>query len=266
MSFDWAFFVKNLFTPSGPFLQGLALTVVISIVAMLGALVVGLVIALMRRSEFAPFRVVASFYIWLIRGTPLLVQLVIIYTGLAAANVVRFQDGEIGGILIKAAVQAAIVGLIINESAYISEIIRAGLDSVPIGQSEAAAAMGMSGISSMRWIILPQALRLMVPPLGNSFNGLMKSTSILSVIGVSEMFLVAQSISAASFKTFEIFAAVAVYYLALTTIWTIVQAAIERRLNAAVGIDAKISPWQRLFGGRRGAVLQPATPEIGELR
>lgn len=255
MNFDWGFFWKNLLTPGPPFLQGLALTIIISILAMAGALVVGLLIALMRRSGFAPLRGIASFYIWLIRGTPLLVQLVLIYTGFAAANVFRFQDVEVGGLLVKAAVQAAIVGLIINESAYISEIIRAGLDSVPVGQSEAAEALGMSGISAMRWIILPQALRLMVPPLGNSFNGLMKSTSILSVIGVSEMFLVSQSISAATFRTFEIFAVVAIYYLALTTIWTIVQAAIEKRLNTLVGIEATVSPWQRLFGGRRGSRL-----------
>ncbi len=117
--------------PGAPFLQGLALTVLISVLAMAGALVVGLVIALMRRSAFAPLRVIASLYIWLIRGTPLLVQLVIIYTGFAAANVFRFQDVDLGGILVKAAIQAAIVGLIMNESAYISEIIRAGLDSVP---------------------------------------------------------------------------------------------------------------------------------------
>ncbi len=117
----------------------------------------------------------------------------------------------------------------------------------------------MSGMSAMRWIILPQSLRLMVPPLGNSFNGLMKSTSILSVIGVSEMFLVTQSISAATFRTFEIFAVVAIYYLALTTIWTIIQSAIEKKLNARVGIVTTASPWQRLFGGRRSAPLTPVT-------
>lgn len=259
MNFDWGFFWKNLLTPGAPFLQGLALTVLISVLAMAGALVVGLVIAMMRRSSFAPLRVIASLYIWLIRGTPLLVQLVIIYTGFAAANVFRFQDVDLGGILIKAAIQAAIVGLIMNESAYISEIIRAGLDSVPVGQTEAAQALGMSGASAMRWIILPQSLRLMVPPLGNSFNGLMKSTSILSVIGVSEMFLVTQSISAATFRTFEIFAVVAIYYLALTTIWTVIQSAIEKKLNARVGIVTTASPWQRLFGGRRSAPLTPVT-------
>jgi polar amino acid transport system permease protein len=254
MNFDWSFFWSNLFTPGLPFLQGLALTVVISVISMALAVLVGLVIALLRRSPFLPFRVFASFYIWLIRGTPLLVQLVIIYTGFAAAGLGRFQDVDLAGLLVKAAVQAAVVGLVINESAYISEIIRAGLDSVPIGQYEAAQSLGMSYAGVMRWVIVPQALRLMVPPLGNSFNGLMKSTSILSVIGVSEMFLVSQTISSATFKTFEIFAVVALYYLLLTTIWTVVQSRLEKRLNSLVGIEATTSAWQRLFGGKRVAV------------
>lgn len=250
MTFDWAFFWQNLLTPRGTFLQGLVLTVIVSVVAMVLALLVGLVIALMRRSAFPPFRVFASFYIWLIRGTPLLVQLVLIYTGFAAAGLFRFSDADVFGVLIKAAIQAAIVGLTINESAYISEIVRSGLDAIPDGQAEAASSLGMTGWATMRWIILPQALRVMVPPLGNSFNGLMKSTSILSVIGVSEIFLVAQSISAATFKTFEIFIVVALYYLALTTIWTFIQLFIEGRLNRMVGIDATPSVIGRLFGGR----------------
>jgi polar amino acid transport system permease protein len=259
VTFDWSFFWSNLLTPRGPFLQGLALTIIISIAAMVLALIIGLVIALMRRSAFLPFRMFASFYIWLIRGTPLLVQLVLIYTGFAAAGIFRFSDIDLPGLLIKAAVQAAIVGLVINESAYISEIVRSGLDSVPPGQSEAAMTLGMTGASAMRWVIVPQALRIMVPPLGNSFNGLMKSTSILSVIGVSEMFLVTQSISAATFRTFEIFAVVAIYYLVLTTVWTVIQAWIEGRLNRMVGIDATPSVVGRLFGGRAaGPVLNPA--------
>jgi polar amino acid transport system permease protein len=234
MNFDWSFFWSNLFTPGLPFLQGLALTVVISVISMALAVLVGLVIALLRRSPFLPFRVFASFYIWLIRGTPLLVQLVIIYTGFAAAGLGRFQDVDLAGLLVKAAVQAAVVGLVINESAYISEIIRAGLDSVPIGQYEAAQSLGMSYAGVMRWVIVPQAL--------------------LSVIGVSEMFLVSQTISSATFKTFEIFAVVALYYLLLTTIWTVVQSRLEKRLNSLVGIEATTSAWQRLFGGKRVAV------------
>ena len=178
MHFDWPFFWNSLFTPSGPFLDGLVLTIVISVVAMVLALIVGFVIALMRRSRFAGLRWFASVYIWVIRGTPLLVQLVLIYTGLAAAGLYQFQDVSILGLSVKAAVQAAIVALMINESAYISEIVRAGLDSIPRGQFEAAASLGMRPSKVMRWIIAPQALRVMVPPLGNSFNGLMKTTSV----------------------------------------------------------------------------------------
>ncbi len=258
MQFDWQFFWKSLFAPSDAFLEGLVLTIVISIVAMILATVVGLVIALMRRSQFAAVRACASVYIWVIRGTPLLVQLVIIYTGLAAVGLYQFHDVSLVGISVKAAVQAAVIGLMINESAYIAEIIRAGLDSVPKGQFEAAASLGMTPTRLMRWIIVPQSLRVMVPPMGNSFNGMMKTTSVLSVIGVSEMFLVTQSISSATFHTFEIFIVAAIYYLALTTIWTFIQAWIENRLSRQLGIEQRVRITQRLMGARRAG----ATPTL----
>jgi polar amino acid transport system permease protein len=237
MHFDWQFFWKALFTPSEPFVNGLMLTIVISVVAMILATLVGLVI----------------------RGTPLLVQLVIIYTGLAAVGLYQFHDVSLLGLSVKAAVQAAIIGLMINESAYIAEIIRAGLDSVPKGQFEAAASLGMKPGKVMRWIIVPQSLRVMVPPLGNSFNGMMKTTSVLSVIGVSEMFLVTQSISSFTFHTFEIFIVAAIYYLALTTIWTFIQAYIENRLARQLGIEQRVRITQRLLGARRAGApaLQP---------
>lgn len=254
MNFDWQFFWKSLVTPTDAFVEGLVLTIVISIVAMLLATVIGLIVALMRRSAFAPLRWAAGVYIWIIRGTPLLVQLVLIYTGFAAVGLFQFSDVSMLGFTVKAAVQAAIVALMINESAYIAEIIRAGLDSVPRGQFEAAASLGMKPSKSMRWIIVPQSLRVMVPPLGNSFNGLMKTTSVLSVIGVSEMFLVAQSISSATFHTFEIFIVAAIYYLGLTTIWTFIQAGIENRLARQLGIEQRVPITQRLLGGRRAGM------------
>ncbi|OFJ54388.1 amino acid ABC transporter permease [Mycolicibacterium grossiae] len=251
MQFDWDFFWKALFTPSDAFLDGLVLTIVISVVAMVLATVLGLVVALMRRSRFAGLRWCASVYIWIIRGTPLLVQLVIIYTGLAAVGVYQFHDVSLLGLSVKAAVQAAVIGLMMNESAYIAEIIRAGMDSVPKGQFEAAASLGMTTTRLMRWIVVPQSLRVMVPPLGNSFNGMMKTTSVLSVIGVSEMFLVTQSISSATFHTFEIFIVVAIYYLALTTIWTFIQAWIENRLARQLGIEQRVPITARLLGARK---------------
>ncbi|MBJ7337360.1 amino acid ABC transporter permease [Mycolicibacterium sp.] len=265
MQFDWAFFWKSLFTPSDAFTDGLILTIVISAIAMVLATLVGLGVALMRRSRLAVVRWGAGFYIWVIRGTPLLVQLVIIYTGLAAIGLYQFHDASILGVSVKAAVQAAIIGLMVNESAYIAEIIRAGLDSVPKGQFEAAASLGMTPMRLMRWIVVPQSLRVMVPPMGNSFNGMMKTTSVLSVIGVSEMFLVTQSISSATFHTFEIFIVAAIYYLALTTVWTFIQAGIENRLARLLGIEQRVPITQRLLGARRStaptvvadATLQP---------
>jgi polar amino acid transport system permease protein len=252
VTFDWGYFWQSLLTPTPAFLQGLALTVVISVVSMILALIVGLAIALMGRSSILPLKVFASGYIWLIRGTPLLVQLVIIYTGFAAAGVFRFEDINVVGVLVKAAVQAAIVGFTLNESAYISEIVRSGLESVDRGQTEASLALGMRPGSAMRWIVVPQAFRIMIPPLGNSFNGLMKSTSILSVIGVGELFQQAEVLSAATFKTFEIFAVVAIYYLALTTIWTFAQTAIENSINKRAGLPVTASVLNRLFGARKG--------------
>jgi polar amino acid transport system permease protein len=260
VQFDWDFFWKSLFTPSETFVNGLILTIVISVIAMVLATLVGLAVALTRRSRLAALRWCAGFYIWVIRGTPLLVQLVIIYTGLAAIGLYQFHDVSFVGLSFKAAVQAAILGLMINESAYIAEIIRAGLDSVPKGQFEAAASLGMTPARLMRFIIVPQSLRVMVPPMGNSFNGMMKTTSVLSVIGVSEMFLVTQSISSATFHTFEIFIVAAIYYLALTTVWTFIQAGIENRLTRQLGIEQRVPITQRLRGARRAtanATLQP---------
>jgi polar amino acid transport system permease protein len=209
----------------------------------------------MCRSRFLPFKIFASGHVWIIRGTPLLVQLVIIYTGFAAAGLFRFGDADIVGVLIKGAVQAAIVGLMLNESAYISEIVRSGLESVDRGQNEAALSLGMTPLKSMRQTIVPQAIRVMVPPLGNSFNGLMKSTSILSVIGVAEMFQVGSTMSSATFKVFEVYIVVALYYLALTTIWTFAQTGIENVLNKRAGLPPAESVLRRLFGVRTRRIV-----------
>ena len=239
MHFDWAFFWQSLFHPSGAFLAGLGTTVAISIVSMVLVLILGLAVALMRLSHNRILRIIASIYVWILQGIPLLVVLVIIYLGLAAANIYKFQDTSMMGMVLAGSVKAAIVGLTLNCGAYVSEIIRSAITAVPEGQMEASMALGMTGFSSMRWIILPQAIRTMIPPLGNQFNTLMKNTSLLSIIGVSEMFLVTQSISSSTFKTFEIFLVVGVYYLLLTTVWTILQNEIECHLSRQLGIPAK---------------------------
>ncbi|CAA9325456.1 MAG: ABC transporter, permease protein (cluster 3, basic aa/glutamine/opines) [uncultured Nocardioidaceae bacterium] len=265
LQFDSGFFWDALFNPKPGFLAGLWRTVYISILAQLAAVVLGLVIALMRRSRRTIWRALAGFYIWIIRGTPLLVQLIIVYNGLAAVGVYSFQDLYVGNVTIAGVLQAAILTLAVNESAYMAEIIRAGIESVAKGQTEAALAGGMTQPQAMRWIILPQALRFIVPPLGNNFNSMMKTTSILSVIGVDELFLNAQAVSSTTFRTFEIFIVAALYYLLLTTVWSVIQSWIETRLNADVGLVKPPSALQRLFGGGRPQVL-PGTATAGEAR
>jgi len=253
VGFDWTFFWHYLFAPSGTFLDGLWRTVYISIVAQLLGVVLGFFVALAQRSRLAPLRWAGRGYVWLFRGTPLLVQLVLVYNGLAAAGIYRFNDIQVGGLVLMGVVQAAVLTLAANEAAYMAEIFRAALDAIDPGQAEAAGALGMTPAMTMRVVLLPQALRIIVPPLGNEFNLMMKSTSLLSVIGLQEMFLTAQSINSTTFKTFEIFLVAACYYLALTTIWSFVQRFIERRL-ADPGRAAPAAPSlrQRFVGGTRG--------------
>jgi polar amino acid transport system permease protein len=260
VAFDWGFFIQSLFQPSEVFLTGLARTVYISVLAQALGTVGGLVIELLRRSRWRALRAAGSTYVWLIRGTPLLVQLVIVYNGLAAMNLYRFTDWTIGPVVVLGVIQAAIITLAANEAAYMAEIIRAALDAIDVGQSEAGTALGMTPAMTMRMVLLPQAARIVVPPLGNEFNLMMKSTSLLSVIGLQEMFLTAQAINSATFKTFEIFLTVAAYYLFLTTVWAFVQRWLERRFGDPAGHGVVLPTMrERLFGGRR-AVAEPQTP------
>ena len=249
LSFDWEFLARSIFQPSDVFVQGLIRTVYISILAQVFGTLGGLAVALLRRSRWRPLRRIGSMYVWLVRGTPLLVQLVLVYNGLAALNLYRFTDVSIGPVVILGVVQAAVLTLALNEAAYMAEIIRAALDAIDVGQSEAAVALGMPPAMTMRLVLLPQAARIVVPPLGNEFNLMMKSTSLLSVIGLQEMFLTAQAINSATFKTFEIFVAVAAYYLLLTTLWAVVQRWIERRFAGSTVTISSPSMRERLFAG-----------------
>jgi polar amino acid transport system permease protein len=182
-------------------------------------LALGLVAALLNMSRHRALQSVARFYIWLMRGTPLLVQLIIIYTGLP----------QLG--LRLTVVQSALIGLSLNEGAYLSEIIRAGILSVPRGQFDAARAVGMTYPTLMRLVVMPQAARVIIPPLGNNFNGLLKTTSITSVISMEELLRRGQMLIQVEFKVLEIFVVAALYYLVLTTLWGVVQ----RRLEAHFG-------------------------------
>ena len=229
MAFDWGFFWRYLLEPSSVYLHGLWLTLSLSVISQGLGTVIGLFAALGRLSRFRSIQAVIGFYVWVMRGTPLLVQIVFIYTGLAAGNIFRFEDIDLGFLFIAGNIQAAIVALSLNEGAYMSEIIRAGISSVDIGQTEAAKSLGMTYWKLMRRIILPQAARVIIPPLGNDFNGMLKNTTLVSVIGVPELLLATQMVTSATFRVFELYLVVALYYLTLTTLWGFVQQWIERR-------------------------------------
>jgi polar amino acid transport system permease protein len=258
MHFDWSFFSHLLVHPPSSFVQGAIRTIYMAVIAQALGVGLGLILALWRRSPHAALRTFASGYIWIVRGTPLLVQAVIIYDGWPTLGLYSFPNAHLLGISVPGAIQAGIITLTLNEGAYMAEILRAAIDSVDSGQSEAAASLGLRKRQAMRHVVLPQAMRVVIPPLGNEFNNMLKVTSLLSVIGVQELFLAGQDLNSATFKTFEIFIVVAIYYIVMTTVWAVIQSAIERRLQAKGGdIIEEVPLRARLFGGgNRGMAEQ----------
>lgn len=231
--FDGDFFLRFVFSPQPALIKGLWLTICAAVVSQIFGVVLGGVLALCGMNKRLPLRIFNRAFLFFFRGTPLLVQLVLVYFGLPYLlggfdlfpAYVPFGPFSVPGALI-----AGIVTFSLHEAAYMSEIIRAGIESIDSGQSEAALALGMRPALAMRRIILPQALRVIVPPLGNQFNQMLKSTSLLSVIAVPELFRVSEEIQSATYKSFEVYLGVSVYYLLLTAIWTVIQIRLERGL------------------------------------
>ncbi|MCW5222291.1 amino acid ABC transporter permease [Verminephrobacter aporrectodeae] len=198
--------------------QAAGTTVELTLLATILGLVIGLAAALGRLSRHAAVRAVAGSYVWLIRSTPLLVQLFIIYFGLPQFGVELspFASG--------------VIGLALNVGAYNAETIRAGILAVPHGQIEASRSLGFGAAKTMRLVILPQALRLIVPPLGNNLIILTKDTSLVSTITLAELFMRTQQLVSATFKPFELYFACAMIYAVLTTATSLVLRQLERRL------------------------------------
>jgi polar amino acid transport system permease protein len=227
---DTRFLVDFILNPPAIVWQGLLVTVAISVVAQAAGVALGLVVALARRSTLRWLRFLAGAYVWVWRGTPLLVQLLLVYTGVAAAGFYRYPDIVLGPLVIAGPMQAALLTLACNEAAYMSEIFRSAIQTIDSGQSDAARALAMTPATAFRWIILPQAFRIVLPPLGNEFTLMIKGTSLLSIIGVREFFGTLQDINSATFRTFEIFLYAALCYLFLTTVLGFGQRWLERRM------------------------------------
>jgi polar amino acid transport system permease protein len=258
--YRWDFFSGSILQPDALIIQGLLLTIYISIVSQVMGVVLGVFGALAKMSRSVPIRTVGELYIWIFRGTPLLVQIMLIYFGLGVTGIYQFPDIAPLGPFGTGAVQAGILALGVNEGAYMSEIVRAGILSIDAGQMEAAKSLGMTFGQAMRRIILPQAARVIVPPLGNEFNNMLKTTSLLVIIGVRELFVTFSNKNASgpmSFHPFELFLAAAVWYLALTTIWGLIQGRIERRLGRGVAGEQAHGLAARLLGLRSSTPAGP---------
>src|SRR6478752_6460430 len=226
--YRWEFFFDSVLHPDGFILSGIWLTVSIAVTSQIIGVILGVFGALGKQAKRRGIRWFANFYVWIFRGTPLLVQISLLYFGLSVAKLYTWPDINIFGFAVPGAVQAGIVALGLNEGAYMTEIVRAGIISVDPGQMEAAKSLGMTYGKAMRRIVLPQAARVIIPPLGNEFNNMLKTTSLLAFIGVTELFQDAEIHYSQTFKPVEYFAAVAFWYLVLTSIWSVIQAWIER--------------------------------------
>ncbi len=255
--FDWAIFWKYIWPGSAfadPLIRnGVIATIVVSIVAQAMGVILGLFAALGKMSKFPPLRWLADAYIWYFRGTPLLVQMVLLYFGLGVTHIYDFPNLHIGFLTITGAIQAGTLALGINEGAYMAEIVRAGIEAVDAGQMEAAKSLGMTYGMAMRRIVLPQAAKVIIPPLGNEFNNMMKTTTLMEVISAGELFFGFNQINARLFKPFELFIAVSLYYLAMTTVWSYIQARIEAGLGERKGKEETPGFFARITGLRTGA-------------
>jgi polar amino acid transport system permease protein len=200
-------------------LKGVLVTIGLTVAAVVGGLILGMGLALLRMSANRALSGFAKFYIWFFRGTPLLIQLVVIYSGLPQLGI-KFN-----------VITCALVGLILNETAYLAEIVRSGFMAVSAGQREAAWALSLSPWVTFRRVTLPQAFRLMIPPLGNSINSLLKATSLASVISVEEIMRRSDMLMQEHFQILEVYAAATAYYLILTSVWDAVQRRLEKHFG-----------------------------------
>jgi polar amino acid transport system permease protein len=195
------------------------MTLLLTATSLFFGVVIGLVLALIQEGRTRAGHVVTFFYLWLFRGTPVLFQVIFIYNVLPSF-----------GIKLSAFV-CAVLALSLNEGAYMAEILRSGLQAVKKGQRTAGLALGMTGSQMMRYVVVPQAARIVLPPIGNQMIGMLKLSALVSVIAVEELLLVANQTASADFRYFEALTAAGIYYLAMTTAFMGLQILIETALD-----------------------------------
>ena len=231
---DWT--VVGRFLTAKSILRGLGNTIVMTILAMALGIVLGVIVAIMRLSTNPVVQAVAHGYVWLFRGTPVILQL-LLWFNLALVFPVMGIPGlfEFRTVDVMTPFLAALLGLGINQGAYTSEVVRAGLLSVDTGQYEAAKSIGMPKLQALRRVILPQAMRVIVPPIGNELIGMVKLTSLASVIQYAEMLHSAENIYYANARVIELLMVAAVWYLVIVTVLSLLQSRVERRFARGAG-------------------------------
>jgi polar amino acid transport system permease protein len=248
--FDWPL-VRHYFT-SPQILHGLVATLELTVVAMAVGITLGVVLATMRLSPNPLVSGASWVYIWVFRGTPVLVQL--LFWEFIAAVYPHIDLGvPLGPSFIHANANvlitpfvAAILGLGLNEGAYMAEIVRAGILSVDEGQTEAAAALGMTRIQTLRRIVLPQAMRVIIPPTGNETISMLKTSSLVAVIAYTELLYSVELIYSQNFKQIPLLIVASLWYLIFTSILSIGQYYLERRFGRGSSRALPLTPFQKL--------------------
>ena len=223
--------LRRMPDPIGPradlFVQGAQMTLQLTLVAGLIGLIVGIIAGIQKSSSVAWVRAPASFFIWLVRGTPLLVQILFVYNALPPLL------QKIGINLQLNEFWSAVIALALNVGAYNAEVIRAGILALPKGQTDAARSLGLSSAQTMLTVVLPQALRIVVPPLVNNLVALLKDSSLASSIALLELTLAGSRVSSESFQPIPVLTTIAAVYLALTTVMTFFTDQMEKRIKIA---------------------------------
>jgi polar amino acid transport system permease protein len=260
---EWRFswnIVFHYFTTS-EVLHGLVLTIFLTVVAMAAGIAIGIALAVMRLSSNRLLSMTAWSYTWFFRGTPVLVQLffwyyiaILYHTITLGVPFTHITFLHIDAVTLFSSTVAAIVALGLNEGAYMSEIARSGLIAVDEGQSEAAMSLGMTRAQTMRLIVLPQAMRVIIPPTGNEVISMLKTSSLASTISVVELFGATNNISANNYEIMPLLIVASLWYLIVTTVLSIGQFYLERRFARGALRTPPPTPLQRLRRDVRGVL------------
>ncbi|HEX8974946.1 MAG TPA: amino acid ABC transporter permease [Solirubrobacteraceae bacterium] len=232
-------------------LHGVVATIYLTVLSMLIGIVLGVVLAVMRRSLNPIVSGASWLYIYIFRGTPVYVQIVFWYALSALYPTIDLGIPfgpsfiHLGSNSVITLLGASLLALGLNEAAYMAEIVRAGIISVSEGQTEAASSLGMSRLQIMRLIVLPQAMRVIVPPTGNETISMLKTTSLVSVIGFAELFYEGSNAYAADYQTVQWLIAISIWYLAMTTVLYVGQYFIERRFGRGFSRAERATLWGR---------------------